>query len=39
MEEERLISPELENSNEERLENSLRPKKRLCNSTWKWRCR
>ena len=26
MDEERLISPELENSNEERLENSLRPK-------------
>ena len=26
MDEDRLISPELENSNEERLENSLRPK-------------
>ena len=26
MEEERLINPELENSGEERLENSLRPK-------------
>ena len=26
MEEERLINPELESSNEERLENSLRPK-------------